>query len=383
MRYWLLLDDEPAGPYATEDLGDIPGFSRGALVYPEKRLDPRDERWLRAGDVPQLAVALARSERRAFAGRYIVPEPTVRDLPVLGAILRQIERFEEDLLSLRANLTARHQELASLRGDAESAQTQLDALAEELRAGAAALEARVRKLEPLEADVHRLREASLEAAQASMRVEERLSHRVDELLKRLESLENDIDHEAQAEMMRAYTASLQERIEGLDRNLAKEHGDVEALRKILKALESRLANERAARGFLAGGGLFSKPEKLVLAGFLLLLALIGGLFYLVLKRAPAPSAAPSPAPDPEPVVERETVPSPEPVILKPKEQKPRRRRRSSNKRAAEKTAAQAAREKKIRETILFRVTGGVPSSKRVVAPERKAEPLPAPEEAKN
>jgi len=375
MRFWLLLNDEPAGPFTGEALEEVPGFSRASLVYPERRLDPRDERWMRAGDVPQLAPALSALERKAFAGRYLVPEPTVRDLPLLGAILKQLERFEEELVELRGNLIARHQELTALRGDSESTQTQTDSLEIEFRKAEAEIAGRIEKLEPLQADILRLREAGMETAQAARQAQERVLQEVENVRKRLESLEGDVDRDAQNEMMRAYTASLQERLELTVKGLDAESKKSAALGKEVTALRERAERETAARGFFAGGPKFRKPEALLTLLLSILLGAVGFLFY---ERLRTPSTEPpvetppvvsEPTPDPAP------APEPKPKIETPR---PARARKSLKKRAEQKV-----RERKVRETILLRVTGGVPSSKRVVVPERKIAPLAAPEPSKN
>ena len=368
MRYWLLQNDEPVGPFTADDLDQSPGFSRASLVYPEKRLDPSDERWLRAGDVPQLAVALAEIERRAFAGRYIVPEPTVRDLPVLGSIMKQLERFEEELVGFRGSLLARHQELVELREDSDTGAHRQQVSNEEIQE----LEKRLEKIEPLEADILRLREAGLEAAQSARGVEERMAREIAEMNKRLISIEGDMDAEAQQDMLRMYTASLQERIEELGTGLKRESDAGSLVRKELSGFRSSHTKERSERGFLAGGKQFGKPEALV---FFLIAALAGAIGYLFyIGRKPVPPPVPVVVVEPPP-------PPPKPVVLKPKPKvKPRvrRKRLSSNQRAAQK-----AREKKVRDTILFRVTGGVPSSKRSAIAERKPKPRTAPEPPKN
>ncbi|PCI36411.1 MAG: hypothetical protein COB53_09715 [Elusimicrobia bacterium] len=378
MRYWLLESDEPAGPYAPDDLDQIPGFSRSSLVYPEKRLDAKDERWLLAGDVPQLAVTLAAVERRAFAGRYIVPEPTVRDLPVLGAILKQLDRFEEDLIELRGNLIARHQELVELRGDSDSSSHRIEDAQSELKE----LEARLKKMEPLEADILHLREASMETAETARQVEKKFNRNVEDVRKRFEALENTVDADAQAdaqaEMMRIYTASLQERLDKLGEELEGERKASTVLRGELVKIRSAHKEERSARGFLAGGSLFLVPERVV---FFLILALLLAVGYLFFKLR-TPVVVPAPVVEPEPKPEPPPPPKPKPVILKPKPKKVksrvRRKRKSSKKRATQKQ-----REEQVRSTILLRVTGGVPSSKRSAIAERRAKPRPAPEQPKN
>ncbi|MBI3300332.1 MAG: hypothetical protein HYZ75_19365 [Elusimicrobia bacterium] len=138
MKYWLFEDEALHGPFSPGELKERPRFARGTLVHPEERFDPAEERWIQAGDIPQLALVLAAKERQASEGRFIAPEPTVRDLPVLGAILEGSEKLEEALVSLRAQFRAVEDAMDGLRADSRAREGKTDAFS----AAVAALEAR-------------------------------------------------------------------------------------------------------------------------------------------------------------------------------------------------------------------------------------------------
>ena len=126
MKYWLFEDEALHGPFSPDELRERPRFGPGTLVHPEERFDPAAERWLQAASVPQLALVLAACERQTHEGRFIAPEPAVRDLPVLGAILEESEKLEEALVALRAQFRSVEDAMDGLRADGRAYQASTD-----------------------------------------------------------------------------------------------------------------------------------------------------------------------------------------------------------------------------------------------------------------
>ena len=158
MNYWLFEDERIQGPFSTEQLRDMPSFGPATLAHPDERFDPAAERWTPAREIPQLALVLAAKERAAHEGRFLAPEPTVRDLPVLGAILEQAEKFEEALLSLRAQLGTSEDRIDAGVADGRAREAKTD----QLRAELAALDARFQEFN---ARAEALRRSAEELAQ--------------------------------------------------------------------------------------------------------------------------------------------------------------------------------------------------------------------------
>ena len=136
----------------------MPSFGPATLAHPDERFDPAAERWTPAREIPQLALVLAAKERAAHEGRFLAPEPTVRDLPVLGAILEQAEKFEEALLSLRAQLGTSEDRIDAGVADGRAREAKTD----QLRAELAALDARFQEFN---ARAEALRRSAEELAQ--------------------------------------------------------------------------------------------------------------------------------------------------------------------------------------------------------------------------
>src|SRR5579883_2218313 len=53
-KYWVLLDQRIAGPYAPDALPGLEGYGAGTLVCPEEREGKDMFDWLHAGEVPEL-----------------------------------------------------------------------------------------------------------------------------------------------------------------------------------------------------------------------------------------------------------------------------------------------------------------------------------------
>lgn len=274
MKYWLFENENISGPFSPEQLRDMPSFGPGTLAHPDERFDPAAERWTAAGDIPQLALVLAAKERAIHEGRFIAPEPTVRDLPVLGAILEQSEKFEETLLSLRAQLGVAEDGLDEGRADGRAREAKTDALRGEL----AALEGRFQEFSA--------------RAEALQRSAAELAKERAAILEGMAAWERSLDDGlAQATAARAEIAAFKESAE---RKLAElTAADSSLLRDVKAATEERAAlSERIRSADEAISGLKdelaamreSDAERWRLGRFHLtprwLLALIAATFFL-------------------------------------------------------------------------------------------------------
>lgn len=120
MKYWIFQNNQVLGPYATEDLSRLPSFSAESLVCPEGRKGTSMGDWQRAGMVPDLSVALIKASQThsvktpvaSLAG--LPPEPTLKDLAVLGSLQEKVAMLEDGVLQLQEGLRVKDAELARL-----------------------------------------------------------------------------------------------------------------------------------------------------------------------------------------------------------------------------------------------------------------------------
>jgi hypothetical protein len=121
MKYWLFQNNQVTGPFDREELSNTPGFSAESLVCPEGRKGTQMGDWQRAGVMAELAETLlkmARVPAGAGAGggsSFLPPEPTLRDLAVLGTLQEKVSLLENSLSSLHEELRAREEEIAGLK----------------------------------------------------------------------------------------------------------------------------------------------------------------------------------------------------------------------------------------------------------------------------
>lgn len=122
MKYWVFQNNQVIGPYAPEDLGRLVSFTPESLVCPEGRKGTSMGDWQRAGMVPDLSVALVRSSQRqpARAGLATLaglpPEPTLKDLAVLGGLQEKVAMLEDVAAQLQESLRLKEAELSSVHG---------------------------------------------------------------------------------------------------------------------------------------------------------------------------------------------------------------------------------------------------------------------------
>ena len=121
MKYWLFQNNQVAGPFDRVELSNTPGFSAESLVCPEGRKGTQMGDWQRAGVMAELAETLlkmARVPAGAAAGggsSFLPPEPTLRDLAVLGTLQEKVSLLENSLSSLHEELRAREEEISGLK----------------------------------------------------------------------------------------------------------------------------------------------------------------------------------------------------------------------------------------------------------------------------
>ncbi|TPW20533.1 MAG: hypothetical protein FD126_1585, partial [Elusimicrobia bacterium] len=121
MKYWLFQNNQVGGPFDRDELSNTPGFSAESLVCPEGRKGTQMGDWQRAGVMAELAETLlkmARVPAGAGAGggsSFLPPEPTLRDLAVLGTLQEKVSLLENSLSSLHEELRAREEEISGLK----------------------------------------------------------------------------------------------------------------------------------------------------------------------------------------------------------------------------------------------------------------------------
>ncbi len=130
MRYWLFHNNQVTGPFDRDQIAQLSGFSAESLVCPEGRKGTQMGDWMRASTVPDLTDAIARSsrvpalvraagERAGPAAGGLPPEPTLRDLAVLGSLQEKVEDLSDNLRRLQDDLKARDAEISRLKSELE------------------------------------------------------------------------------------------------------------------------------------------------------------------------------------------------------------------------------------------------------------------------
>ncbi|MBI3299485.1 MAG: hypothetical protein HYZ75_15075 [Elusimicrobia bacterium] len=120
MKYWLFQNNQVVGPYDRDELAATPGFASESLVCPEGRKGTQMGDWQRAGVLVELAETLLKMARvpagvGVGGASFLPPEPTLRDLAVLGTIQEKVSLLENSLSSLHEELRAREEEISGLK----------------------------------------------------------------------------------------------------------------------------------------------------------------------------------------------------------------------------------------------------------------------------
>lgn len=160
MKYWLFQSNQVLGPYDRDELASTAGFSPESLVCPEGRKGTQMGDWQRAGVVSELAETLLRMARVPAAaggsstGSFLPPEPTLRDLAVLGTLQEKVALLENSLSSLHEELREREEESQALKVEL----SQKSAEAAELQSKVADLEVRLSGADALKEDLAKTKE---------------------------------------------------------------------------------------------------------------------------------------------------------------------------------------------------------------------------------
>ena len=174
MKYWVFQNNQVVGPFDREAIGEVAGFSSDSLVCPEGRKGTQMGDWTRAGVVPELAEALLAATRIPAMARggiergsssLLPPEPTLRDLAVLGSLQERVGALETLANRLQDELRSRDTEISRLKIELD----QKARSASELQTRFADLEVKTINLAGVKDELERTRE---EARAAAERIEE-------------------------------------------------------------------------------------------------------------------------------------------------------------------------------------------------------------------
>jgi hypothetical protein len=284
MKYWIFQSNQVLGPFEPDDLSKHSAFGAESLVCPEGRKGTTMGDWQRAGMVPDLSIALVRAaSSRSTQGSVatlagLPPEPTLKDLAVLGSLQEKMGMLEDVVLQLQEGLRLKDAELASLHQELAGKDRQSSAMKAAMEAEAAELkletETRKREAEELQAQTSEFK-AKMAELEERVCVVNRLSETVDKAVEAEKTVQHDV--EAQG----AVIAELTKEIESLRAQLS-----------------DRLASASGAPATSAPAAPASKPDGAPLAGAASDAGwgnppAPGDLPSL----APTPAAAPSPAAD--------------------------------------------------------------------------------------
>ncbi len=185
MKYWIFQSNQVLGPYEPEELGKSGTFTAESLVCPEGRRGTSMGDWQRAGMVPDLSVSLVRANQAGHGGAATLaglpPEPTLRDLAVLGTLKEKMTTLEEAVIQLQGGLRAKDGELAALRQELSNKEQETSGMKEKSSATQQQADSlqkenedfkrKIAELESRLADVGRLSETVERALEAERHVE--------------------------------------------------------------------------------------------------------------------------------------------------------------------------------------------------------------------
>ncbi|MBI4347619.1 MAG: hypothetical protein HY553_12245 [Elusimicrobia bacterium] len=124
MKYWVFQNNQVIGPFDREAISQVAGFSAETLVCPEGRKGTQMGDWQRAGVVPEMAESLLAATRTPVltraggergAGSMLPPEPTLRDLAVLGSLQERVAQLETSSQKMHDELRAKDTEISRLK----------------------------------------------------------------------------------------------------------------------------------------------------------------------------------------------------------------------------------------------------------------------------
>lgn len=174
MKYWVFQNNQVIGPFDREQIAQVAGFSSETLVCPEGRKGTQMGDWQRASVVPDMAEALlaatrmpamARAGLERGPGSTLPPEPTLRDLAVLGSLQERVSSLETLSTKLHEELRSRDVEISRLKVELD----QKSRSASDLQSKLADLEVKTYGLGNVKEELDRAKE---EARVANVRLEE-------------------------------------------------------------------------------------------------------------------------------------------------------------------------------------------------------------------
>ena len=216
MKYWIFQSNQVLGPYEPDDLSRHSAFGAESLVCPEGRRGTSMGDWQRAGMVPDLSVALVRAVKSqgpqssvaTLAG--LPPEPTLKDLAVLGSLQEKMAMMEDVVAQLQEGLRVKDFELKSLQQEIAGKERQSSVAKSAMEHEAADLklkaEERRREAEDLQAQTNefRLKMAELEERVGAVN---RLSETIDRAVEAEKNVAHDV--EAQGETLTGLTKEIE------------------------------------------------------------------------------------------------------------------------------------------------------------------------------
>lgn len=225
MRYWIFQNNQVNGPFEPDDLAQVPGYSAEALVCPEGRRGTNMGDWQRAGMVGELSVSLLKAAQLSAmpvgaggGGIYgtLPPEPTLKDLAVLGSLQEKISVLEGVLSQLQDALRAKDSELLALHREVEEKNN---------REGELAIQ--IGGLEERLANVQKLRANLDEAIAAEKAVESTVSD-VEKSVKGVEATLKDM--ESVVERQRSTIEDLTKQLDELKQQRAQDSVQIQEIK---------------------------------------------------------------------------------------------------------------------------------------------------------
>ena len=251
MKYWIFQNNQVLGPYSPEDMSRLPSFTAESLVCPEGRKGTSMGDWQRAGMVPDLSVALIKAAQAhnvrtpvaSLAG--LPPEPTLKDLAVLGSLQEKMAMLEDVVLQLQEGLRVKDAELANLHVELagktqESSEIKKDA--EELHRET---EMRRREAEVLKAETEEFKRRIAELEERASAVS-RLTETIDKAVEAEKHVEHDV------EVQGSTLAGLVQEIESLRSQMRDRICLADGPRRAERAAGDRVPRHQAGREALPG-----------------------------------------------------------------------------------------------------------------------------------
>jgi len=130
-KYWLSREDRITGPFDPDELMRLPGISMNSVVCPEDLLGTADERWARAGNVPELAETVPPVAPADASGTPAPspssdeipgpwpPDPSRRDVDPLETAAERIDVLDKRLGDTQRRLDARREAYKKLKEELE------------------------------------------------------------------------------------------------------------------------------------------------------------------------------------------------------------------------------------------------------------------------